>query len=87
MHEMLGKLGYRVPGDLGLAATTTLDGNADAGINQNSEEIGAAAVETLLELIYRNDIGLPKLCREVLVDGSWQDGGTLPPKAPEGTSP
>jgi DNA-binding LacI/PurR family transcriptional regulator len=82
MREMLHELGYRVPGDLGLAATSTLDGNADAGINQNSEEVGAAAVQTLLELIYRNETGLPRLGREVLVDGSWQDGSTLPPKMP-----
>jgi DNA-binding LacI/PurR family transcriptional regulator len=82
MREMLGELGYRVPGDLGLAATSTLDGNADAGVNQNSEEVGAAAVETLLELIYRNETGLPKLGREVLVDSSWQDGSTLPPTPP-----
>ena len=39
-RETLDKLGYRVPEDIGLAATSILDGNADAGIDQNSEEIG-----------------------------------------------
>jgi DNA-binding LacI/PurR family transcriptional regulator len=82
MRGMLAELGYAVPGEIGLAATSVLDGGVDAGINQHSEEVGAAAVETLLELIYRNEIGLPKLCREVLVDGGWQDGSTLPPRAP-----
>lgn len=78
MASMLGQLGLRVPEDIGLAATSVLDGNADAGIYQNSEEIGKAAIETLVSLIYQNQTGLPKLCREVLVDSSWRDGSTLP---------
>jgi DNA-binding LacI/PurR family transcriptional regulator len=75
---MLRKLGYRVPRDIGLSATSVLDGNADAGIVQNSEEIGKTAVETLVSLIYHNQTGFPEPCREVLVDSSWQDGSTLP---------
>ena len=82
MRGMLAEIGCDVPGDVGLATTSVLDGGVDAGINQHSEEVGAAAVETLLELIYRNETGLPALGREVLVNGGWQDGATLPPRAP-----
>ena len=78
MAAMLQQLGYGVPTDIGLAVTSVLDGNADAGICQNSEEIGKAAVETLLSLIYQNQTGIPKLCREVLIDSAWQNGSTLP---------
>ncbi|MBW8782594.1 MAG: LacI family DNA-binding transcriptional regulator [Verrucomicrobia bacterium] len=80
LRGMLADLGHEVPRDIGLAATSVLDGNADAGIHQNSEEVGRAAIETLIELMYRNETGLPKLAREVLVDGGWQEGGTLPAK-------
>jgi len=75
---MLRKLGHQIPETVGLAATSVLDGNADAGIYQNSEEIGRVAVETLVGLIYQNQTGLPNLGREVLVDAIWRDGRTLP---------
>jgi LacI family transcriptional regulator len=77
---MLDQLGYRVPDDIGLASTRILDGNADAGINQNSEEIGKAAMETLISLLNHNQYGIPKIVREVLITGSWVDGATLPPR-------
>jgi DNA-binding LacI/PurR family transcriptional regulator len=78
MSSLLHQLNYRVPADVSLAATSVLDGNADAGIYQNSQEIGKAAVETLISLISQNQTGIPDLCREVLVDARWQDGKTLP---------
>jgi hypothetical protein len=57
-----------------------LDGNADAGIYQNSLEIGRAAVQLLISLIHLNQLGIPEVCREVLIEGRWQDGRTLPPR-------
>jgi LacI family transcriptional regulator len=56
------------------------DGNADAGIYQNSEVIGKAAVQLLISLIHHNERGIPAVCRETLVEGRWQDGSTLPRK-------
>jgi len=79
-REMLAKLGYRVPEDIGLAATSVLDGNADAGIDQNSEAIGKAAMETLVSLMNHNEYGIPDVVREVLITGKWVDGMTLPPR-------
>jgi len=79
-REMLAKLGYRVPEDIGLAATSVLDGNADAGIDQNSEAIGRAAMETLISLLNHNEYGIPDVVREVLITGKWVDGTTLPPR-------
>jgi LacI family transcriptional regulator len=76
----LEKMRYRIPQDIGLATTSILDGNADAGIYQNSEEIGKAAIETLISLIKHNYYGIPKLYREVLIEGSWVDGKSLPPR-------
>jgi LacI family transcriptional regulator len=77
---MLGQAGYRVPRDIGLAVLSVLDGNADAGINQNSAVIGEAAVQMLISLIHHNERGIPKVCRELLVEGEWVDGRTLPPR-------
>jgi DNA-binding LacI/PurR family transcriptional regulator len=77
-HGMLGKIGYRVPEDIGLAATSILDGNADAGIDQHSEAIGRAAIETLISQLNHNEYGLPDVVREVLITGEWVDGNSLP---------
>lgn len=76
----LERLGCRVPKDVALAALSVLDGHADAGIDQNSREIGRAAVQTLISLIHHNERGIPRIPREVLVTGRWVDGSTLPPR-------
>jgi DNA-binding LacI/PurR family transcriptional regulator len=80
LREMLGNVGYRVPRDVAIAAMSVLDGNADAGIDQNSEEIGRVAVQVLVSLINRNERGLPKVRREILIEGCWVDGSTMPSK-------
>jgi len=78
LRDMLSKLRWRVPEDVGLAALSVLDGNADAGIYQNSAEIGRAAVQLVISLIHHNERGVPEVCRELLVEGQWVDGQTLP---------
>jgi DNA-binding LacI/PurR family transcriptional regulator len=80
-HGLLMKCGYHTPRDIGLAVTSVLDGNASAGIDQNSREIGKAAIQLLISLINHNERGIPNICRELLIEGSWVDGDTLPPKA------
>jgi LacI family transcriptional regulator len=79
LRDHLIKINWRVPQDVGLAALSVLDGNADAGINQNSEEIGRAAIQLLISLINHNQCGIPAICRELLVEGQWVNGRTLPP--------
>jgi LacI family transcriptional regulator len=81
LRGQIERVGYRVPEDLGLATLTLLDGgNIDAGIDQNSEEIGRAAAQLLISLINLNQRGIPAICRELLVEGKWVDGKCLPPR-------
>ena len=80
MRSTLAKVGCEVPKDMGLAAFSVLDGGADAGIDQNSREIGKAAVQMLISLINHGERGIPAVCRELLIEGSWVNGSTLPPK-------
>lgn len=87
LRSMLNALGYRIPEDIGLAAFSVLDGNADAGIDQNSKEIGKAAVQLLISLINHHECGIPQICREVLIEGQWVNGSTLPPKSSKRKSP
>jgi LacI family transcriptional regulator len=78
LPEMLGKAGYRVGKDIGFAATSVLDGNADAGIYQNPEETGRVSVLVLTSVLNENARGEPAVFRQILVEGKWVDGASLP---------
>ena len=80
LTRLLANCGYAVPKDIGLAATSVLDGGASSGIDQNSKEIGKAAIQLLISLINHNERGIPDICRELLIEGRWVDGDTLPAK-------
>ncbi len=81
VHDMLMDLGIEVPRDMGAAALSVLDGNFDAGVDQNSFEVGQVAVRTLASLIQQNERGVPQYCRRILVEGRWVDGASLPAAA------
>jgi hypothetical protein len=80
MVDLVKKCGYRVPEDIGVAAMSILDGGADAGIDQQPEEIGRVGLLVLASLINDNARGVPPIFREILVEGSWVDGSSMPPR-------
>ncbi len=76
--QLLIKRGLDVPGDLGYASLD-VDGDADvypdvSGIDQNSEIVGAAAVDMLVAAIHRGHRGIPSHPVRVEVEGSWKPG-------------
>jgi LacI family transcriptional regulator len=74
----LKELGLSVPRELGLA---NVDLRPDmigvTGIEQNSRQIGAAAVDLLLWLMHRNERGVPTLPRITMVEGTFVRGETV----------
>jgi len=76
--DWVREAGYRIPEDIGLASTSVLGTETDAGIYQNPTEIGRVAVLVLATLIHDNDRGIPPIFRQILVEGRWVDGQTLP---------
>jgi DNA-binding LacI/PurR family transcriptional regulator len=78
LAELLDRAGCKVPRDLGVAATSLLDGHFSAGVDQNSVEVGRVAMTTLAALIHQNERGVPRYCRRILVEGRWVDGSSLP---------
>jgi LacI family transcriptional regulator len=74
----LKQFGLRIPEDIAVAAATIHDIPLDAGVDQNSEEIGRIASETLIALINANERGKPIIPRRILIEGSWVDGSSLP---------
>ena len=78
--KLLASAGCRVPDDVGLAALSVLDGNADAGIYQNPEEVGRVAILLIVSLINDGAKGVPPIFRQILISGEWVDGESLPPR-------
>lgn len=78
LKSLLKGQGMRVPEDVAVATMSVLDGNFDAGADQNSHEIGRVAVSTLASLILENERGVPRYQRRILVEGRWVDGSSLP---------
>ena len=76
--QLLQGAGYRAPEDIGLLH---LDRHPCyegwAGVDQQIEQAGAAAVDLVVERLLTNDLGLPSLPKIVLTQGCWRDGETL----------
>lgn len=77
LHPLLRRLGWRVPDDVAVCATSLPDGNFDSGVDQNSTEIGHVAARTLAALIHQNERGIPRYCRRILVEPRWVEGSSL----------
>ncbi|MGJ8641119.1 MAG: LacI family DNA-binding transcriptional regulator [Opitutaceae bacterium] len=78
--ETLKKLGCKIPKDIGLVSMSKQDNPIDAGIDQNSEEIGRTAIRALVSQLDENRYGFPRTPKEILVEGHWTDGSMLPRK-------
>ena len=70
--------GYKIGSDIVLAATSILDTNIDAGLNQHSYEIGRIAVRNLIAQIQDRDFGIPEIKQQTFINGEWVNGKTLP---------
>lgn len=78
--QILAKGGLRAPADVGLACTNVMDIRIPAGIHQNPEEVGRVALLMLHSLITDHAPGIPPIPRQLLVEGRWVDGPSLPPR-------
>jgi LacI family transcriptional regulator len=80
IFDLLKQADKKVPQDLGLAMTSVLDGGADSGIDQHAEEIGRTAFLMLNSLISEGAKGELEVLRQLVVEGEWVDGTSLPRK-------
>ncbi|HEX8312676.1 MAG TPA: LacI family DNA-binding transcriptional regulator [Chthoniobacteraceae bacterium] len=75
---MLHEMKLRVPEDVGFAHLALTAGDRDsAGVNQNSEIVGASALELVDAQLRRNERGVPLVSKTLLVPGCWVDGPTV----------
>jgi len=80
VREWVEQVGRSIPGDCGLVNLNVVDDVENwSGIRENHALIGAAAVDLLIGQLSRNEIGVPRHPRKVLIPGEWHEGGTLRP--------
>ena len=86
VHRSLKRAGYRVPDDIGVAYHT-LDERSRylSGMKKNSFQIGVMAVDLLIDMLHRNERGIPIRPYLLMVEGSWVEGNTL--RKPSGKYP
>ncbi len=83
--EWLGRLGQRVPEDIGFAQISVESGKQNCtGIDLNAAGVGKSAVDLLVDLIRRNERGLPASRQTVLLETVWAEGGTTRAKLARG---
>ena len=71
-------MGLKVPQEAGFVHLNCPDTTRRyAGIYHNGPAVGAAAVDFLVDMIHRNERGIPNPPKWVLVEGNWQNGDTL----------
>jgi len=79
----LEETGRRVPADIGVAVAATPFGDpAISGIDEHVRMVGAMAVDTVVGMIHRNEVGVPEHPWRILAEGSWHQGRTVRAPAP-----
>lgn len=78
VSDWIAEAGLRTPDDIGFALLAwSPEVGPIAGIDQDFEAVGAAAVDLLVEQLHQNERGIPKRQKVVLIEGSWRDGDTI----------
>jgi LacI family transcriptional regulator len=83
VHRSLKRAGYNVPGDIGIAYHSLDEKSRHlSGMKKNSFQIGVMAVDLLVDMLHRNERGIPIRPYLLMVEGSWVEGNTL--RKPQG---
>lgn len=83
LHYFKSK-GYKAPEDFGYVALTWTKEMGDcSGYNQCLEEVGAAAVDVVVDGLHRNERGIPRNHSTTLLDGQFIEGKTLRKRRPQ----
>lgn len=79
LPSLLQEEGFKIGRDIGFAHLDCPGDSTElAGVNQQLDQVGAAAVDLLIEEIHANHRGAPFLPKMVALEGRWHDGPSLP---------
>lgn len=82
IQQWIKASGRRIPDDIGLVSLSAPQlGDPMSGIFQNAMQLGVRAVDLLITLLERNEVGVPPIPASMLVDGVWNAGATVAPQA------
>ncbi len=74
------QLGLHIPEEVGFVSLSTRDEHPDvSGMTVPIEAMAGAVVDVVVAQVLRNERGLPKTPKCVLVEGAWHEGTTLRP--------
>lgn len=78
VNGWLNASGYEIPRDVGVVV---LDRNRDAPgwacMDQRGQDVGAAAVDLLVGLLDRNEVGVPLIQRSIVTTAAWTAGASI----------
>jgi len=87
VKEWLVEMQIDIPGKTSLAHLDRHGGVADwSGMDQNHGRVGAAAIDTLVGQLHRNEIGLPELPNGSFIQSTWIDGATTEQRIARGAA-
>ena len=76
--ECLEKQGLKIPENIGVAFYSLSGKNkVFSGMRENAAVVGGAALDYLVNMMQRNERGLPKIPQRLLIEGTWQEGKTV----------
>ena len=69
--------GIKIPEEVGYVDTQLPEVESYfTGLHQNARQIGRGAVDLLVGMMHRHEVGLPETPSHLLIEGSWRDGET-----------
>ncbi len=78
---VLHAMGLRPPEGLGLVYLGDAHpGEGHSGVDENPQQVGAAAVDFVVGMLHRNERGVPAVPHRLLIDGIWIEGTTVRPR-------
>jgi DNA-binding LacI/PurR family transcriptional regulator len=77
VRKVMEDLGWKIPGDIGLAYPDCQPGSDVSGITQNFQKVGEVAFDHLVGMLHRGERGIPAIPIRLLVEGTWVEGSTV----------
>lgn len=76
--EWLGRLGHRVPEDVGFVVHDwTAEMAGFAGLNHRRDHVAAAAMDLVVTQLQHNEHGVPAVPRQILIPPEFVEGGSI----------
>ena len=84
VKKWMEEMQLRVPEEIALAHLDWHEGLTDwAGMRQNNNLVGAAAIDVLVGQLHRNEFGLPEFPKSSFIQSTWVDGPSVTRKVTE----